>query len=169
MKTRRWFTRNLLLSHLRIGTAGAFVSAAAAMTFLAAGCGGPLPDLVVNAPQGTSGYTCDNGKLRFTVHAVITNNGSAAVTLPSEWTKPWVTGYPSTSIPGFVKPYQTGGTAVTLKKGQSTSVEFPVILGRSQGGAAYDLIIQVDPYNVIQESNENNNTSNIAIPAKICG
>jgi hypothetical protein len=130
---------------LRIGTAGAFVSAAAAMTFLAAGCGGPLPDLVVDAPQGTSGYTCDNGKLSFTVHAVITNNGSAAVTLPTEWTKPWVTGYPSTSIPGFVKPYQ------------------------SQGGAAYDLIIQVDPYNVIQESNGNNNTSNIAIPAKICG
>jgi CARDB len=169
MKVPRWFTLN------RIGTAGAFVSAAVALALLAAGCPGPpppsLPDLVVEAPQGTSGYTCDNGKLSFTVHAVITNKGPADATLPAEWTKPWVTAYPSKPAPNFnfVQPYQTGGHVVTLKKGESTSVDFPVILGRSEGGAAYDLIIQVDPYNVIQENNESNNTSNIAIAANICG
>src|SRR5260370_42173829 len=35
MKTPRWFTRNRLLSHLRIATAGTLVSAALAMAFVA--------------------------------------------------------------------------------------------------------------------------------------
>src|SRR6266446_8480535 len=36
MKANRWFTRNRLLSHLRIATAGTLISAAAAMAFVAA-------------------------------------------------------------------------------------------------------------------------------------
>jgi CARDB len=169
MKTFSWFTQNRLMSHLRIGTAVAFLSAAMAVVFLAAGCGKHQPDLVVEASPPTGGFPCDNGKLSFTVHATIKNQGQAAATLPAEWTKPWVTAYPSTSIQGFVQPYQTGGKIVTLKTGESTSVDFPVILERSEGGAAYDLTIQVDPYDVIQESNENNNKTKIAIPANVCG
>jgi hypothetical protein len=173
MRTPRWFTRNRLVSHRCIATVGAFVSAAAAITFLPAGCQpppppSPLPDLVVHAYKA-SAYACNNGTLSFAVKAVITNKGPATATLPAEWTRPWVTAYPSTSIPNFVKPYQTGGKIVTLKMGESTSVEFPVILRRSPDGAAYDLIIQVDPYNVIKENDESNNTSKIAIPAKVCG
>jgi hypothetical protein len=37
MKTNRWFTRNRLLSHLRIAGAGTLISAAAAMAFVAGG------------------------------------------------------------------------------------------------------------------------------------
>lgn len=136
------------------------------IALLAAGCG-PMPDLIVQASQKL-GYQCDNGILRFTVLAVITNNGSAPVTLPSDWTKPWVTGYPSTSISNFVKPYQTG-TTITLNTGQSTSVEFPVSIPSSANAAAYDFIVDVDPNNTVKESNENNNSSKIPVPAHICG
>src|SRR6266571_513608 len=42
MKTPRWFTRNRLLSHLRIATAVTLTSAAAAMAFVAANNSSPL-------------------------------------------------------------------------------------------------------------------------------
>src|SRR5947208_15825131 len=42
MKTPRWFTRNRLLSHLRIATVVTLMSAAAAMAFVAAKPSGPL-------------------------------------------------------------------------------------------------------------------------------
>src|SRR6266568_2346178 len=42
MKVNRWFTRNRLLSQLRIATAGTLISAAVAMAFVAAKTSSPL-------------------------------------------------------------------------------------------------------------------------------
>ncbi len=42
MKTPRWFSRNRILSHLRIATAGTLISAAAAMTFVAVNPSSPV-------------------------------------------------------------------------------------------------------------------------------
>jgi hypothetical protein len=128
----------------------------------------PLPDLTVTGGY-KPGYTCENGKLGLTLRATITNEGAGPAVLASNWTKPWVSAHPSVSIPGFVKPYQTGAKTVTLKAGAYESVEFNAILGPAPGGVGYDLILEVDPSNAIKETNEKNNTSKISIPAKICG
>ncbi len=106
--------------------------------------------------------------LRFVISADIKNNGPGVAVLSDDWTKPWLTAYPSKPIPNFVQPYHTG-KAVTLKPGESVTDEFPISLLSLAGGGAYDVIVEVDPKNAIPEANEGNNTAKIQIPAKICG
>ena len=128
----------------------------------------PLPDLTVDAKFKVN-YTCKDGILGGTVQAMITNKGQGPAVLVSNWTKPWVSVSTSVAIAGFVKPSQTGAKTVTLSLGGSEAVDIGVTVPRTPGGVAYDLIIQVDPSNAIKETNEQNNTSKITVPAKICG
>ena len=128
----------------------------------------PLPDLTVDAKFKLN-YTCTNGTLGGTVQATITNKGQGPAVLVSNWTKPWVSASTSVAIAGFVRPSQTGAKTVTLSAGASEAVDFGITVPAAPGGVAYDLIIQVDPSNAIKETNEQNNTGKIAVPAKICG
>ena len=67
----------------------------------------PLPDLTVTG-EFKPKVPCDNGTLALATTAKIKNQGEGPAVLVSNWTKPWVTAYLSVSLPGFVKPYQTG-------------------------------------------------------------
>jgi hypothetical protein len=139
-------------------------------SMMLAGCG--QPDLTVTANM-LPGYTCDDGHLGLHLSGTIENKGPGTAVLAPDWTKPWLTAYPSVKIPLFVQPYQTGtkdtaGQAVTLNPGDFIIVPIDAKLPPAPGGSAYDLIIEVDPSNAIAETNENNNTGKIAIPAHVC-
>jgi hypothetical protein len=127
----------------------------------------PLPDLTVDGKFKVN-YTCNGGTLGVTVQATITNKGPGPAVLVSNWTKPWVSVNTSIPIAGFVKPSQTGAKTVTLSPGGAEAVDVGITVPPAPGGAGYDLIIQVDPSNAIKENDEKNNTSKIAVPAKIC-
>lgn len=130
-----------------------------------AGCS---PDLTVNAYY--NGWTCsEDGYLRVNLEPQINNNGPGAAVLPEEWTKPWVTAYPSKPIPLFVQPYQTLGKSLTLQPGDSVTVPLSVNFPPVPGGGAFDIVVEVDPYKVITETDETNNTSSFTIPANFCG
>jgi subtilase family serine protease len=128
----------------------------------------PLPDLTVNGAFKVN-YTCNNGTLGVTILATITNKGQGPAVLASNWTKPWVSANTSVAIPGFVKPSQTGAKTVTLSPGASESIDIGITVPPPPGGVGYDVIVQVDPSNAIKETNEQNNTSKIPVPAKVCG
>ncbi|MFO0995423.1 MAG: CARDB domain-containing protein [Alphaproteobacteria bacterium] len=123
----------------------------------------PLPDLTVKAGYSPN-PTCVNGKWLLVIVADITNLGPGPAFLPAEWTKPWLTAYPSKPLKGFVQPFYTPGQKMTLKKGETVQLEFSALFGEAVGGGGYDVIVKVDPYNVIKEANENNNTDSFAVP-----
>ena len=127
----------------------------------------PLPDLTVTG-EFKPKLPCDNGTLALAITAKIKNQGEGPAVLVSNWTKPWVTAYLSVSLPGFVKPSQTGAKTVTLIPGEQTVVAFNTILPPVPKGG-YSLIFEVDPSNAIKENNEKNNTTEVSVHPKICG
>jgi hypothetical protein len=77
------------------------------------------PDLTVDAAY-LAGCHYSDGSMEFWPTWIIYNKGTAAVTLEGNWTKPWVTLYPTIDLSrqpgGFVQPYQAGKT-ITLNPG----------------------------------------------------
>jgi hypothetical protein len=129
--------------------------------------GGPLrvvnlPDLRVEVANQSYEH-CTGKSFKLRLLAKIRNHGPGDAVLPAEWTKPWVTAYPSVKMPNFVQPYQTGGKQTVLKPGQETIVEFDAMLTDPPGGVPWQMIVMVDPKNVIKEVNENNNTAKLGI------
>jgi CARDB len=129
----------------------------------------PLPDLVFIQAGYDPGYTCTNGTLGLTVHAVVKNQGQGPAVLVANWTKPWIEASTSKPIPGFVKPLWSGGKTVTLKTGDMTTMKLSATIPRTPDGSGYDVIVRADPVDAIKETNENNNTAKFAVPEKICG
>jgi hypothetical protein len=137
-----------------------------------AGCS--LPDLTVTAAY--KGWSCtSDGFLVLNLEPWISNKGTANAVLPNDWTKPWITAYadPAAKLPPYVRPYQTctGGVACpfTLEPNGSVTVPMKILLPPAPGGSEYKVIVEADPNKAIQETNEDNNTDYVPIPAKVCG
>jgi CARDB len=51
----------------------------------------------------------------------------------------------------------------------SVTVPMKILLPPAPGGSEYKVIVEADPNKAIQETNEDNNTDYVPIPAKVCG
>jgi hypothetical protein len=118
----------------------------------------PLPDLTVSGGWTYPEPPCAGKNRRITLNVQITNKGPGPVVLPAEWTKPWATAYLAKPVAGFVQPYATLGKATTLQPGQKVGLQLTVLLGPLPPGNHHDVIVMVDPKNLIKETDEGNNT-----------
>jgi hypothetical protein len=121
----------------------------------------PLPDLTVSW-VGWHDDTCIGHTRKVSITVTVNNVGPGPAMLPAEWTKPWVTAYLAKPVPGFVQPYATLGKATTLGSGKSLSLEIGM---QVPGGGIQEIIVKVDPSNVIKETNEGNNTAKGKVPS----
>jgi hypothetical protein len=144
-----------------------------------AGCG----DLAVNGfPECLADVSVPE------VSAQIRNEGSFAIVLDGDWTKPWVTMYPDTQgpdqfscpdyphwcsatsphpVPGqkpalWLQPVVTGSTT-TLKPGDSITVKLGFPPKMPVAFTEYHLTIEVDPGHNYAETSEYNNKAFLTI------
>ena len=145
-------------------------------SLVTAGCPpSKLPDLVVTQDKPAT-WTCSASKqLNMNLFPKIQNKGNANAFLSDDWTKNgWITAYadPAVKLPPYIRPVQTctagAPCPLTLKPQGSVTVPLSISLPPKPDGGAYNVIVQVDPGNAVAESDENNNTDTIAVPANVC-